>query len=146
MTVSKLANDPFKRSDTGNNLGIKLGKINDVTRTAEISSSRSADRFFFGLENRTGTVKKKGRTDTEILLMDKGAKGGAGQADGVQHDKIDRWRAIVEGKHKKGSMRLERSRLHHCDSNGVKYNKIQEKFNERRKEVEMLVGFVNKVK
>ncbi len=43
-------------------------------------------------------------------------------------------------------MRLAKSRLHHCDSNGVVSQQIMLKFAQRKSEVERLVSYVDKVK
>jgi hypothetical protein len=87
-----LVNDPFfQRSGT---LSGQLGKISDVTRTAQISGSKSADRFFFGIDNKA--PKKKAVADTDNLLSTSKPAGGAVNTE--HHDRIDRLRALVESK------------------------------------------------
>lgn len=99
----ELAEDPFfsKRAGTASGIGGRVGKITDVTRTAQISNSKGGDRFFFGLESATGTAKKKGVLDTDRLVAKKGLEDTKQDAEALQtHDKIDRLRALVESKNR----------------------------------------------
>jgi hypothetical protein len=70
----ELTNDPFfsKGAITASNISGRIGKITDVTRTAQISNSKGGDKFFFGLDSNTGTGKKKGVLDTDRLVTKKG--------------------------------------------------------------------------
>lgn len=96
-----LLNDPFFSKSVSNvGVGKRVGKITDVTRTAQISDNKGGDRFFFGLESSTGTAKKKGVLDTDRLIGKKGLDDTKKDEALQTHDKIDRLRALVESKNR----------------------------------------------
>lgn len=129
----------------------QLSRMTDATRTATVSSGGGRG-LFFGIDNKAGGAKdnKKGghaeSVDTNNLLGSSAAATGAKSQGQGPVDKIDRLRQLVENKNAQASMRLSKSRLNHCDSNGKRAGMIAEKFEKRKKEVEDLQRLTNKIK
>lgn len=93
--------------------------------------------MFFGIE----TSKNVHPNDTNNLL-----KPSVRKTSESEVEKLERLRQLVENKNTQGSITLARSRLFHCESNGVMSGLINGMFKERLTEVQELERLTEKIK